>query len=191
LITASDGKEYKITKDMVTIEMKKEVINVVEYTPNVIEPSFGIGRIIYTLLEHSYYTRESDEQRAVFAFPPAIAPIKVLVVPLSNHKDFVPLTNELMQKFRKNGLMVKCDDSSGSIGRRYARNDELGTPFGVTVDFQSVKDRTVTLRERDSTKQVRGQVEDVVNWINELVNGTRIWSELVAQVGEFSSQDAE
>ena len=81
------------------------------------------------------------------------------------------------------------DDSSQSIGRRYARNDELGTPFGITVDFQTVKDGTITLRERDSTTQIRATQEEIFQVIKDIVDEKRKWSEVIAQYGEFTSQE--
>ena len=81
------------------------------------------------------------------------------------------------------------DDSSQSIGRRYARNDELGTPFAITVDFQTVKDNTITLRERDSTKQIRTSAEEIFEVIKDLVEERRVWSDVIAQYGEFEGQE--
>lgn len=97
----------------------------------------------------------------MLSFPPPIAPTKVLLVPLSNHPDFRPLVSRMGQKLRRLGISNRVDDSSATIGKRYSRNDELGTPLGITVDFQSVKDNTFTLRDRDSTKQVRSD-EDTI-----------------------------
>ena len=187
-ITGTDGNPYEVTSEMVTIERKKEVINVIEYTPNVIEPSFGIGRILYCLLEHSYYVRQGDEQRAVFSFPACVSPTKVLVVPLSNNQEFKPLIKEVVAKLRKAGIPNKVDDSSGSIGRRYARNDELGTSFGITIDFDTVKDHSVTLRERDTTKQIRGPLDQVIKWCQELIDGNITWESLIKEQGEFVSE---
>lgn len=79
----------------------------------------------------------------MLSFPPLIAPTKVLIVPLSAHADFQPLVGGLSKKLRTLRVSSRVDSSNASIGKRYARNDELGTPFGVTVDFQSVKDKTV------------------------------------------------
>ena len=81
------------------------------------------------------------------------------------------------------------DDSSQSIGRRYARNDELGTPFGITVDFQTVKDQTITLRERDSTEQIRATQDEIFEIIKDMVDGRRKWSDVIAQYGEFQGQE--
>jgi len=129
-----------------------------EYVPNVVEPSFGIGRILYSLIEHSWYRRDGDEARNVFGFPICVAPFKALVAPLSNNASFVPVTKQIGDILRKSGVGSKLDDSSASIGRRYARADELGIPLAITVDFQTVKDQTVTLRDRDSLKQIRESV---------------------------------
>ena len=83
------------------------------------------------------------------------------------------------------------DSSSVSIGRRYARNDELGTPFGITVDFDSVKDGTVTLRERDSTKQVRGSEDEVVAAVKGMCEGLETWEGVGRRLKEFTGQTGE
>ena len=106
-----------------------------EFVPNVIEPSFGIGRILYSLLEHSYWNRADDVNRAVLSLPPTVAPIKCLIVPLSSNAEFKPLVTKVSGKLRALGVASRVDDSNASIGKRYARNDELGTPFGITLDF--------------------------------------------------------
>ena len=88
---------------------------------------------------------------------------------------------------RKEKIPFKVDDSSASIGKRYARNDELGTPFGITIDFESVKDESVTLRERDSTKQVRGSVKDVIDAIKEITYSEVSWDEGTSKLEVFES----
>jgi glycyl-tRNA synthetase len=181
------GTEYEIGKELVEIKKVQKKINVIEYTPNVIEPSFGIGRILYSLLEHCYYVRGDDEQKAVFKFPPAVAPTKALVVPLSKNAEFDPFIKSIVQKLRKSGISNRVDNSSGSIGKRYARNDELGTPFGITIDFDTVKDGSVTLRERDSTKQIRASQDEIVKAIEDLVEERVQWEDLVKKYGEFGA----
>ncbi|RAL67462.1 hypothetical protein DID88_008217 [Monilinia fructigena] len=159
-----------------------------EYTPNVIEPSFGIGRILYALMEHNYWTRGSeggDEARGVLSFPPIVAPTKVLLVPLSSHDSFKPFLKQISYKLRSMGISSRIDDSSASIGKRYSRNDELGTPLGITVDFQSVNDSTFTLRDRDSTKQVRASQEKILAAIKELVDGTKVWADIEKELPNF------
>ncbi|KAA1080250.1 Glycine--tRNA ligase 1, mitochondrial [Puccinia graminis f. sp. tritici] len=170
-IRASDGNEYELTKDILKIERKKFKETTREYTPNVIEPSFGIGRILYSLLEHCYWARAEDVNRGVLSLPPSIAPVKVLIVPLSGTEVFRPLIRSISKKLRNAGIASRVDDSNASIGKRYSRNDELGTPFGITVDFGSVKNGTVTLRERDSTKQVIGPIDEVIEIVREICLG--------------------
>ncbi|KAJ3061986.1 Glycine--tRNA ligase 1, mitochondrial, partial [Quaeritorhiza haematococci] len=160
-----------------------------EYIPNVIEPSFGIGRILYSLIEHSYYIREGDEQRGVLKFPPVVAPFKALVLPISRNEEFVPFIGDIVTGLRRRNISNKVDDSSGSIGRRYARNDELGTPFAVTVDFQTVKDGSVTLRERDSLKQIRESIPTILDIIKDLVEERTTWEEVVSKYPTFVAQE--
>ncbi|KAK3295599.1 uncharacterized protein B0H64DRAFT_395722 [Chaetomium fimeti] len=188
--SVGDGN-VEVSKDLLAIKWQKRVENIREYTPNVIEPSFGIGRILYSLMEHNYWTRASDggdEARGVLSFPPAVAPTKVLIVPLSSHKDFAPAVRKLSQKLRSAGISSRVDDSSASIGKRYSRNDELGTPFGVTVDFQTAKDDTITLRERDSTRQVRAEEDKIIAAIRALVDGTKSWQDIESELPLFEGQ---
>lgn len=191
---ASDAiPDHKVSleKDLITIEKRTRTQTTREYTPNVIEPSFGIGRILYALVEHSFWTREGDEARGVLSFPPAVSPTKVLLVPLSNHGDFGPLVKRLSSKLRKMGVSSRVDDSSASIGKRYSRNDELGTPLGVTVDFQSIKDQSVTLRDRDTTGQVRDTEDKICEAIKNVVDGTETWKDVYARLPKFEGQELE
>lgn len=96
-----------------------------------------------------------------------------------------------MLRLRRLGVPSKIDDSSASIGKRYARNDELGTPFGITVDFQSVKDDTFTLRDRDTTKQVRSSADEICNAVKALVDGDETWDDVRQRLPEFVGQDVE
>ncbi|CZR59077.1 probable glycine--tRNA ligase GRS1 [Phialocephala subalpina] len=188
-----NGK-VEISKDLIVIERRTRTENTREYTPNVIEPSFGIGRILYSLIEHNYWTRGSeggDEARGVLSFPPTIAPTKVLLVPLSGHESFKPLLKAMSLKLRKLGVSSRVDDSSASIGKRYSRNDELGTPLGITVDFQSVQDKTYTLRDRDSTKQVRADEDKILAAIKSLVEGEKVWADIEKELPAFEGQEAD
>lgn len=183
--------KVELEKDLIKIEKRTRVENVREYTPNVIEPSFGIGRILYSVIEHVYWSRPEDAARGVLSFPPVIAPTKVLLVPLSTHPSFRPLTQRMMAKLRRMGVANRVDDSSASIGKRYARNDELGTPFGITIDFQSVKDNTFTLRDRDTTKQVRASEDEILQAVKSLVDGEETWEDIRKRLPEFTGQDVE
>ncbi|KAK3375194.1 hypothetical protein B0H63DRAFT_270374 [Podospora didyma] len=187
----ADGK-VEISKDLLDIEKRKRTENIREYTPNVIEPSFGIGRILYSLIEHNYWVREGDDEaRGVLSFPPSIAPTKVLIVPLSSNKEFEPFIRKLSQKLRVAGVSSRLDASNASIGKRYSRNDELGTPFGITIDFQTVKDGTVTLRERDSTRQVRAEQGKIISAIQSLVDGGKTWQDIEFELPIFQGQELE
>ena len=95
------------------------------------------------------------------------------------------------QKLRQLGISSRVDDSSASIGKRYSRNDELGTPLGITVDFQSVKDNTFTLRDRDTTKQVRSDEDAICAAIKSLVEGQKTWADVQEELPAFTQQEAD
>ncbi|KAL3588834.1 Glycine--tRNA ligase 1, mitochondrial [Fusarium poae] len=188
-----DGK-VQVSKESIAIEFRKRVENTREFVPNVIEPSFGIGRILYSLMEHSFWTRGTeggDEARGVLSFPPIVAPTKVLLVPLSSNSQFKPLLKQLSQRLRSAGISSRVDDSSASIGKRYSRNDELGTPLGITIDFQTAQDGSVTLRDRDSTNQVRAEQEKIIDAIKSLVDGSKTWAQIESELPKFEGQEVE
>ncbi|KAI5449091.1 Glycine--tRNA ligase 1, mitochondrial [Naganishia albida] len=185
-VTVEGGAEFVVTEDLVKIEEITVSEHIREYTPNVIEPSFGIGRILYSLLEHSYWARENDVARGVLSLPPVVAPIKCLIVPLSANSEFTPLINEISAKLRRAGVASRVDASGASIGKRYARNDELGTPYGCTIDFASVANGTLTLRERDSTDQLIGKIDDVIAVTVALSNSQMKWSEACEKLEKYS-----
>ena len=132
-----------------------------------IEPSFGIDRILYAILEHSFYERE-DTGYKVLKLKPKIAPIKAAIFPLMAKDGLDTLARDILNTVRENGIPSYYDDS-GSIGRRYARADEIGVPFCITVDYESLKDNTVTIRERDSAKQKRVKIDDIPKILKDLV----------------------
>lgn len=139
------------------VDIKKEVKKVSgrNYTPAVIEPSFGIGRLLYCIFEHCYYTREGDEKRTVFRFTPVAAPIKATVFPLMAKADLCSRAEAIASTLTRAGLSNSVDTSGVTIGKRYARTDEIGVPFAVTVDYDTLQDGTATLRDRDTCAQVR------------------------------------
>eukprot|EP00697_Spironema_sp_BW2_P009709 gnl/Spiro4/24692_TR12256_c0_g1_i1.p1 gnl/Spiro4/24692_TR12256_c0_g1~~gnl/Spiro4/24692_TR12256_c0_g1_i1.p1 ORF type:complete len:645 (+),score=172.34 gnl/Spiro4/24692_TR12256_c0_g1_i1:74-2008(+) len=177
-------RQITLAPNMVKIETGPQTISGRRYHPCVIEPSFGIGRIMYCLFEHSFYSREADAQRCVLAFNPAVAPVKCSVLPLSSNDSLLPFVSQLSSALTSNGLSCKVDDSGAPIGRRYARTDEIGIPFALTIDFQTVVDNTVTLRERDSCQQIRGSIADLVNEVRRMVDHGTTWAELYAS-GRF------
>jgi glycyl-tRNA synthetase len=170
---------YEITKDMVTWTKTKKMVHEIKFTPSVIEPSFGMGRILYSLLEHCFYQREGDEQRCVMRFKPQVAPEKCAVFPISSNKECNAVVDEIAADLMDNDLATRVDKSTASLGRRYARADELGVPFAVTVDFLTLSDNTVTLRERDSTKQIRIGKDDVTPIVYKIVHSKVTWVELM------------
>ncbi|XP_027167686.1 glycine--tRNA ligase, mitochondrial 1-like [Coffea eugenioides] len=175
-----------IKSNMVTIskEIKKEHQKV--FTPSVIEPSFGIGRIIYCLYEHSFYTRPSkdgDEQLNVFRFPPLVAPIKCTVFPLVQNQQYEEVAKNIARSLTAAGISYKIDITGTSIGKRYARTDELGVPFAITVDSTS----SVTVRERDSKQQIRVDVDEVASVIKEVTEGQSTWADALWKYPTHSS----
>lgn len=186
-----NGTSVKISKDMITVKRYEKTVHVEEIVPSVIEPSFGIGRIMYALFEHNFKTREEDEKRTYFSLPPIIAPLKCSVLPLSGNDDFVPFVKELSQNLTKADVSHKVDDSSGSIGRRYARTDEISIPFGITIDFDTLKEpHSATLRERDSTGQVRIKLDELPTVVRDLSYGKITWAEVEAKYPKFEQQES-
>lgn len=173
--TLVDG--YEITKDMISYTKMKKKVHEIKFTPSVIEPSFGMGRILYSLLEHSFYTRDGDEQRCVMKFKPNIAPDKVVVLPISSNSDCNTIVDRIASELIDNDISTRVDKSTASLGRRYARADELGIPFAITIDFQTVTDKTITIRERDTMKQVRVPIIDVTELIYQLIRLKMTWDD--------------
>ena len=161
-----EGESYQLTPDIISFEEIEETVRGEKVYPHVIEPSYGIDRITYSVLLHSF-TQEDD--RNIFHFPPDIAPVGVNVFPLVNKEELVEISNEIRDNLRRDDIIAEVD-TSGTIGRRYARSDEIGTPFAVTVDHQSLEDDTVTIRERDSQEQVRVLISEVPGKVNDLLS---------------------
>jgi glycyl-tRNA synthetase len=152
-----DGQSYVLSRDCFDVARVKEKVSGVKVIPHVIEPSHGLDRITYTCLEHAYTKKEDMEMLRISA---AIAPIKFGVFPLMARDELDKVAMDIDQEIRYSGIETYYDDS-GSIGRRYARMDEIGTPYCVTVDYQTLEDGTVTLRERDSQAQIRVKVQEI------------------------------
>ncbi|CAH3017408.1 unnamed protein product [Porites evermanni] len=187
-----DSKEFIIQKSMIReIRRYQKEVHVRDVEPHVIEPSFGVGRIMYSVLEHNFQIREGDEQRTWLSLPPAVAPVKCSVLPLSKNKEFVQFVKKLSASLTELDISHKVDDSSGSIGRRYARTDEIAIPFGITVDFDTVnkEPHSATLRERNSTRQIRAEIEELPSIVNSLVRGKVTWPEVEAKYGLFEGQE--
>ena len=141
------------------------------YLPHVIEPAAGADRATLAFLLAAYDEDEAPtadgkvEKRTVLRLHPRLAPIKAAVLPLSKNERLTPLASEVAAALRPH-LMIDVD-LAGAIGRRYRRQDEVGTPFCVTVDFDSLEDQAVTVRERDSMEQVRVPIAELVTHLQE------------------------
>ncbi|XP_055085917.1 glycine--tRNA ligase-like [Periophthalmus magnuspinnatus] len=187
----TEGKTFTLTKDMVSVKRFQKTLHVEEIIPNVIEPSFGIGRIMYSIFEHSFRIREGDEQRTYFSFPAPVSPYKCAILPLSPNQEFMPFIHQLSEELTRNGVSHKTDNSSGSIGRRYARADEIGVAFGITIDFDTVNKmpHTATLRDRDSMRQIRAEVDELPAVVRDLATGVLTWEEVEKKFPIFEGQE--
>jgi glycyl-tRNA synthetase len=145
------------------------------YTPYVIEPAAGLTRSFMAFLVDAYSEDEAPnakggvDKRTVLRLDPRLAPVKAAVLPLSRHADLSPKARDLAAELRKH-WNVEFDDA-GAIGRRYRRQDEIGTPFCVTVDFDSLEDQAVTIRERDAMTQDRVALDSVSDYLGARLKG--------------------
>ncbi|RIK15247.1 MAG: glycine--tRNA ligase [Acidobacteria bacterium] len=145
------------------------------YTPYVIEPAAGLSRSLMTFLVEAYTEDEAPntkggvDKRTVLRLDPRLAPMKVAVLPLSRNADLSPKARDLAAVLRRH-WMVDFDDA-GAIGRRYRRQDEIGTPFCVTVDFDTLQDQAVTVRERDTMSQERIALDQVEGYLAQRLVG--------------------
>lgn len=148
-----------------------------KYTPYIIETSVGVDRLLLMLLLDSYNEEkieksenentnsEQEDVRTVLKLHPSMAPIKMAVMPLLKNKpELVELAKEIFHNLKSTGVMVEYDET-GSIGKRYRRQDEIGTPKCVTIDFQTLEDKTVTVRDRDSMEQDRVEIEKLAGTV--------------------------
>jgi glycyl-tRNA synthetase len=159
--------KYKILPEHVDVQRKKIVERGRHFIPHVVEPSFGSDRLLYVALEYAYQVKEG---RVVLAFPRDIAPIQVGVYPLVSKDGLAEKALELYRKLADEGFLAEYDEA-GSIGRRYARADEVGSQLGITVDYDTLKDNSVTIRDRDSWGQVRTRIEDLEQLLHRYFRG--------------------
>ena len=164
----ADRTDYDLSRHM---EHSKEDLtyqdaeNGEKYVPYCIEPSLGADRMVLAFLCNSYDEEQIDENdsRVVLHLHPALAPYKVAVLPLSKK-----LSEKAKEVYTKLSKKFMCDyDEAGSIGKRYRREDEIGTPYCVTIDFDTLEDDTVTIRDRDTMEQIRLKIDEVANWVEE------------------------
>jgi len=173
-----DGEAYTVPTEKTGFEVAEETESGRHILPHVVEPAFGVGRAVYTVLAHRYDTDEVDgETRDVLRLPAEVAPTTVGVFPLMDKDGMGEAARELAADLREAGLAVTYDDS-GNIGRRYRRQDEVGTPYCVTVDYESLEDGTVTLRDRDTTEQTRVARDELPSLLAALRDGDTSFEEL-------------
>ncbi|KAK2721425.1 glycine--tRNA ligase-like [Artemia franciscana] len=172
-----NGTNFTITSKMVKVKKCTKRVEEEKFVPAVIEPSFGVGRIMYVLLEHNFKIREGSSDRTFFSFPPMVAPYKCCVLPIRKDPEIMNMVGRICEDLEAENITFTTDASAASIGRRYARQDELGVPFILTVDDITLrKPHSVTLRDRDSMLQYRVPVSNVVNILNDLTSGKVKWA---------------
>jgi glycyl-tRNA synthetase len=136
--------------------------------PKVIEPTFGMERIFLAVLTKAYNFDEK-RQNIILKLPAKLAPVKAAVFPIIKGEEFEKISADIVRDLRKEWNIAY--DKSGSIGRRYARNDEIGTPMCITIDENSLKDKSVTIRDRDTTKQIRVKISELKEVVRKVIDG--------------------
>jgi len=149
--------DFKITSEHVEIIRKEIKEKGRRFIPHVIEPSFGSDRLAYAALEYAYTLKNN---RVVLRLPRDIAPVQLAILPLVSKNGLPEKAREVYKLLIDEGFTVEYDES-GYIGKRYARFDEIGVPLCITIDYQTLKDETVTLRDRDTWKQIRAKIKDL------------------------------
>jgi len=173
-------KTFTVERGMVSYTTAEKTVSVESFTPHVVEPSFGIGRIMTGILEHAFSVRPGAERRRVLSLPPIVAPVKCSVFPLDGRvaDSIVASVATLLEAANISHVV---DDSGTSIGKRYARTDEIGIPFALTVENSTAETGTVTLRDRDSCTQVTVPVAEVASLIADLSAGKAVWADMLAR----------
>lgn len=184
-----------ITDAHASISMREHKIAGIKYIPSVIEPSFGLGRILYSLLEHAYTERKNSNgtlkerkdgsTEAFLSFQPVVAPTKACVLTQSNGEKYQDMATDLAGKLAEASVSYRVDDSGVSLGRKYARSDEIGTPFGIVIDIQSPSDQKVTIRDRDTTNQVRVTPTRAVELVRDMCQNRITWAQVYASEEQF------
>lgn len=166
----ADRTDYDLTQHQKASGENMEYIDPVtneKYIPYVVEPALGVDRMFLTILCNAYAeeTVGENDTRVVLHLIPALAPYKVAVLPLSKK-----LSDKAREVYRKLSKSFNCDyDEAGSIGKRYRREDEIGTPYCVTIDFDTLEDDTVTIRDRDTMEQIRLSIPEIEDYIREKI----------------------
>ena len=172
------GERISIPASLYQVREEEVEVRGEEVMPHVIEPSYGIDRICYAVLEHSYgEDMVEGEVRRVLHLPARVAPVQAGVFPLVSRDGLDRVAMEIADSLTAAGIFTEFDES-GAIGRRYRRQDEIGTPYAITVDYQTLEDGTVTIRERDGMKQARVKKDTLPAMVRDLVTGSIAFSSL-------------
>lgn len=164
LVACNYRSDYDLKSHSITSKTNIEVMDDdVKVLPHVFELSLGVDRCIYSIIEHSYFVDRENEDRAVLKLKPYLSPIHAGVLPLLKKPGFREKSSKLLTHIQKDFDIFY--DEAGSIGRRYRRLEEIGTPFAFTIDHQTLEDDTVTVRYRDSMKQERMKIDDVRSFL--------------------------
>ena len=158
--------DLELLPEHIKFEDIEEELKGEKIIPHVIEPSFGIDRILYCGLVHSFV---DEGEKEYFKFKKEIAPIQISVFPLQNKKEMPEISQKITNSLREEGYSVDYN-ISGSIGKRYAKADEIGIPLAITVDFDSIEDNSVTVRNRDTEEQERININKLNEYINNYFN---------------------
>ncbi len=158
---------YKVLPEHLDISRQKTVERGTRFIPHVVEPSFGSDRLFYVALEYAYGVKDD---RVVMSFPRSIAPTQLGVYPLMSKDGLMEKAAEVQKQLTQEGFTVEFDET-GSIGRRYARADEAGIPLGITIDYDTLNDGTVTIRDRDSWQQVRSPIKTLPELLHKYFQG--------------------
>ena len=173
LVVSVDGEDIELTDEFFEVATVREKVAGERVIPHVIEPSHGLDRIFYSVLEHAY-SHDEKEDYTVLRLAPAVAPIKVGVFPLMEKDGLDDMARDIYAKVHSHRVEAYYD-GSGTIGKRYARMDEVGTPWCITVDYDSLPggsaEGTVTIRDRDTTEQKRIPVDRVAEIVDDLLAG--------------------
>ncbi|KAK2956007.1 putative Glycine--tRNA ligase [Blattamonas nauphoetae] len=187
-ITISEGEQIELSPAM--LEFKVETVREEDYIPFVVEPSYGISRILFSIIDQNFWTRPSDQNRRVISFPATLAPKQVLIQPLSvKSQKQLEICHSIEASLKHFSRLI--DTGGASVGKKYARADEIGMPFGITVDGTSETDNTATLRERDSSQQVRLPITEIPKVLKKLVKGSANWETIVSQYGLVPTAEAK
>lgn len=163
-----NNEDFIISKDMISIKDVTENITTKRYYPHVIEPSFGIDRIIYSIFTHNFWVREDDDKRFVLSLPMILSPYDVAIFMLYNKDNMNNMAKDIRSILLNNNISCYIDNSRTTIGKRYCRADEIGIKYAITIDPGSLTDNSVTIRNRDNMTQIRVNVDDLVTTINNL-----------------------